>query len=298
MGIRLLKFSSQVPVADGRWLAWLLACVGFVLLVSCSAVQLGYNNAEMAISWTAQEYFDLEGEQKNDFRARLADFHAWHRSEELPRYEAIFHSAGERMADGLSAEDIGWARKTLRERYHQLLGRAAIEAAPILATLTPAQLDHLQMQFAEKNRKFAKENFIGSADKQRNDRLKRMRESIAEWVGELTPGQEARIAAMVRASPSLAPYRLEERRRLQMAFVNILREHRDPQSLAGRLQELADSMESQRSPEYINAMAQYEASLNYLLLNLDGSLTPQQRKHVVEKFSRLETDLKVLAVNG
>jgi hypothetical protein len=292
----LLKILLQIPVSGGNWLTRLLACVGLALIVSCSAIQLGYNNADVAINWTARQYFDLEGDQEADFRARLAHFRAWHRNEELPRYEAFFHSAGGRVADGLSAEDIAWATSTVRERYYQLLNQAAVEIAPVLTTLTPAQLDHLQKQFAENNAKFAKENQIGNPDKRRKDRLARMRDNIKEWLGDLTPNQEARVAAMVGASPSLAGYRLEERRRLQARFVQILREHHGTKALAEHLRELVNTIETERSPEYASAIKQYEASLDHLLLDLDASLSPEQRKHVVQKFASLASDFKTLAV--
>lgn len=281
-----------------RRVASLAVLVAFLLLASCATVQLSYNNADVAIRWKVQQYFDLQGEQETAFKARLGRFHAWHRTEELPRYEALFHAAGERVADGVSAEDIVWATRSLRERYHLLLTRAAAGAAPVLATLTPGQLDHLDKQFTEANLKFAKEHLIGKEDKQRKDRLQRMRANMADWIGDLTSAQESRIAEMVRTSPSLAIYRLEERRQLQSQFMEIVHAQHDPRALAAGLQGLVDGMDVRRSPAHQRAMQQYESALSRLLMDLDKTLTPAQRSHVIQKFSDLSRDFKTLALKS
>ena len=290
--------SSAILRTIQRRLAAFVALASFLLFASCSAIHLSYNNADIAIRWKVQEYFDLQGDQENDFKARLMGFHAWHRAEELPRYEALFHAAGERVADGVSAEDIAWATQSIRERYRLLLIRAAADAAPMLATLTTSQLDHLARQFSDVNRKFAREHLIGKEDKQRKDRLKRMRETMADWIGDLTPEQELRVAGMIRASPSLASFRLEERRQIQAQFMDIVRVQRDPRLLAARLQVLVDSIEAHRNPAYQRAIQQYESALGHMLVDLDQTLSPAQRQHVIQKFMDLSTDFRALAVKG
>ena len=275
-----------------------LAALGFLLLTSCSAIRLGYNNADVFVRWTVQEYFDLQGGQETEFRARLARFHTWHRDEELPRYEALLRVASQRFGDGLTGEDIQWATDTVRERYHLLLKRAAGDAPPVLVTLTAPQLDHLEKQFADDNRKFAKEQFIGNEEKQRKDRLKRMRENLADWLGALSPAQEDMIAAMIRGGPSLSAYRLEERRAGQAMFMEILRSQHDPGLLAQRLTEMIDTIDSRRSPAYQRALREYEAALRTLLMNLDKTLTPAQHDHVIQHFADLAKDFHNLSQKG
>jgi len=277
---------------------WLASCVVFCTLASCSAIQLGYNNADVFVRWTVQQYFDLQGDQETEFKSRLARFHAWHRDEELPRYEALLRAAGQRYADGLTGEDILWATDAMRERYHLFLKRAADDAAPVLVTLTAGQLDHLEKQFADDNRKFAKEHFIGNEEKQRKDRLKRMRENLAEWLGALNPEQEDMIAAMIRASPSLTAYRLEERQAGQALFMEILRSQRDPGQLAQRLEEMVDTLDSRRSPAYQRALRDYQAAFIALLVNLDKTLTPAQHTHVAQRFADLAKDFHTLSQQG
>ena len=68
----------------------LLAAASFA---GCSGARLAYNNADTVVRWMADDYFALQGPQEEDFEARLARFHAWHRSEELPRYSVLMTTA-------------------------------------------------------------------------------------------------------------------------------------------------------------------------------------------------------------
>ena len=101
----------------------LLALAG---LAGCSGTRLAYDNADTAVHWIADDYFALEGAQDEDFRARLARFHAWHRSEELPHYSALAASAGAKLAEGLTQQKLQWAWDEVIARYR----RMALQAAP------------------------------------------------------------------------------------------------------------------------------------------------------------------------
>ena len=61
-----------------RGIAFLL--LALASLAGCSGARLAYNNADTLVRWMADDYFALVGAQKEDFSARLARFHAWHRA--------------------------------------------------------------------------------------------------------------------------------------------------------------------------------------------------------------------------
>ena len=289
--------ASKLPSAVWR-LKGLAAAVVVLLLASCSALKLTYNNAEIAIRWKAQAYFDLQGAQNADFRARLARFHAWHRSQELPRYEALARQASVRMADGLSAEDLTWATQALRERYRMLMQRTADEAAPVLATLTAPQLAHLEKEFADNNRKFARKYLSGSEEKQLKERGKRMREQLSEWTGALSPEQEVRVVALVQATPSLSQHRLDDHKLQQQRFLELLRSGRSPEQLAAGLRDLLQNIELRRPPAYAAAMREAEPRFMRFLIDMDKTLTPTQRKNVMQRFADYAVDFHILGGKG
>jgi hypothetical protein len=265
----LLKFSL-----------WLLA---LAWLAGCSGARLAYNNADSVVRWMADDYFALEGLQEEDFKARLAGFHAWHRSEELPRYSVLMTSAGDKIAEGLTAPKLQWAWESLKGRYRRMAAHAAPELAAVLATLTPAQFARLDKKFAESDAEFAKKYLKGSEAEQRKRRDKRNLEIIRDWFGDLSDAQEAQFKASSARLPLLYALRLENRQRRQGEFVALLKTYRSPTELQPRLEHWLSDWEEGASPEYRRLSDLHREQYIQMLLELDRGLTPAQRAHAVTR---------------
>ena len=174
---RLLKFALL-----------LLALTG---LAGCSGTRLAYNHADTLVRWMADDYFALDGAQQEDFNERLVRFHAWHRSDELPRYSALMASAAGKLARGLTQPELSWAWDSVVARYRSMAAQAAPDLAPVLTTLTPAQFQRLEQKFAESNAEYARKHLSGGEAEQRERRDKRNLELMREWFGDLSGEQES-----------------------------------------------------------------------------------------------------------
>ncbi|HVK55064.1 MAG TPA: DUF6279 family lipoprotein [Burkholderiales bacterium] len=277
-------------------LVLIIACL---FLSACASLPIAYNNADLFVRYKVDGHFDLQGSQKTEFSTRLVRFHQWHRSHELPQYEGLLRAAERRLADGLTEDDVNLTIDAVRERYRALVRQVAHDAAPVLSTLSPTQIAHLEERFVEENRKFAKKQRIGESEEaQVKARIKWMSKQFEDWIGDLTPQQEARIAAMIKATPSLAEPRLEERKRQQQRFVALLRTQRTPDELATALQDLLENMESHRSPAFAAALREAEPRFVQLLLDMDKSLTPSQRAFAITRFGSYAADFRTLARKG
>ena len=223
-----------------------------------SVVRVAYNNGDVAARFKAHEYFDLHGEQSDRLKAQIARFHAWHRREELPRYAALFGDASARLAAGLTRADVAWAIAAVRERYRVTVEQAADEFAPVAATMDPDNLAALERKLAENTEQFARDFLSGDAAKQ------------------------------ARA----------DRRRRQREFVALLRAHGKAPDLAARLRDYLVNWERDRGAEHRRQARAWEDRLVTLIVDLDGSLTPQQRDHVVRRFAFFAAEARVLARQG
>jgi len=247
------------------------------------------------LRFMASSYLDLDAGQSDDLTPRIVRFHQWHRSNELPVYAALLRSASQRAAKGITAEDVAWGLGNLRSRYRRFAAKAAEDAAPVLATLAPAQLAALEHKFAESNGKYAKE-FLPSDDKERRRRqLKRMLERFRDFAGELTPDQEARIEGFALAHERHVALRFEDRQRWQRDFVAALRQEHKPEELGRRLAEMFDKPELRRSEEFIREDRRWDEDLGQLIVDLDRSLSARQRAQVVRRLSDYAEDFAVLA---
>lgn len=278
---------------------FLLACVAAAALSGCgSAMRVAYNNGDVALRFMAHEYFDLHGEQTDQLKVQLARFHAWHRREELPRYAALLSGAGERLDRGLAREDVAWAIAAVRVRFQVTVEQAVDEFAPVAASFRPDNLAALERKLAESNEKFAQEFLSGDAAKQSRARAKRLTGWFDDWLGSVTPEQEALIARFAQAQPQLNQIRLDDRKRRQQAFVQLLREHGKSPDLAARMRDFLLNWERDRGPEHRRQAREWEDRLVTLIVDADRTLTPKQRSHVVRRFQFFAEEAHILARQG
>ena len=272
-----------------------LLLLALAWLAGCSGARLAYNNADTLVRWMADDYFTLEGQQEEDFKARLARFHAWHRSEELPRYSVLMTSAGDKLASGLTAPELLWAWESVKGRYRRMAAHAVPDLAAVLVTLTPAQLERLDKKFGESDAEYAKKYIKGGEAEQRKRRDRRNLDLMREWFGDLTDEQEAQLKTLSAKLPLLYTLRLENRQRRQGEFVALLKAYRSPAELEPRLEHWLTEWEDGASPEYRRLSELHLERYIQMLLELDRGLTPKQRVHAVTRFYEYAEIFKSLA---
>jgi Family of unknown function (DUF6279) len=267
------------------------------LLASCSALRLSYDHADWVLARMAGNYVDMDREQARALKAQLAQFHAWHRREELPRYAALLDQAAARLERGLTRDDVVWAVGAVRGRY-QVLGREAADGlAPLLLTLNDRQLDGLEARFAADNRKY----YAAKQPKDPEDAVRARAEWICarleDWTGEITQPQRGRVVSLVRAFPDVPALRLADRKRRQAQLLVVLREHaNDPDGQAELVAVLADP-DAGRSERYRATLAAWEASFIDAMVELDRSLTSRQRATAVGRMRRYAEEFRDMAGN-
>jgi Family of unknown function (DUF6279) len=275
-----------------RTIPVLAACA---LVGACSATRMAYDNADTMLRFMASSYFDLDAAQAEDMRQRIEQFHQWHRKSELPAYAALLRSASERAARGITTDDVAWGLENVRSRYRKFAVKAAVEAAPVLATLAPAQIAVLERKFADNNEKFEREFLPPDDQGRRRSQAKRMLERFRDFAGDLSVDQEARIELFVLANERHVAARYGDRRRWQQDFVAAIRTHRDPQELGASLAEIFNKPELRRSEAFIREDRAWDEALAQLIVELDRSLSPTQRAHLVRRLSRYASDFAALA---
>ncbi|MET0679374.1 MAG: DUF6279 family lipoprotein [Burkholderiales bacterium] len=280
-----------------RRLVLVLAVVA--ALAGCGSVmRVAYNNGDFALRLMANEYFDPEGEQQDVLKAQLARFHEWHRREELPAYGRIFQGAADRVARGLKPEDVSWAIAAVRERYRLVVAQAAEDGAPLVATFKPDNYAALERKFDEVNAKFTKDYLSGDQAKRDKARAKWFEERFEYFIGDLTDAQVALIQRFVQTQPRMNEVRLADRKRRQQAFVALIRQYQSSPELGERMRGFFVHWERDRGPEHARLAREWENRLVQLVVDIDGTLTPEQRTKLVGRFETLAEDCRVLARQG
>jgi hypothetical protein len=277
-----------------RWIG--IAAVA-LLLASCAFTRFAYNQADTLASWTVDEYFGLDGNQKDEFNKRFERLYTWHRYEQLPEYAQFMRSAQGRMQAGLTREDVLWFVEGVRARTRALARKAAPDAAALLATVTPAQIDHLQKKWEKENRKYARERKLnGTLEERQEAEAKRIIKQIEEWLAPLNNEQEQRITALVKQQPQLEQERYAERLRRQKELLEVL-SHRteDPQRFTARVSEWLVEWDRGRSPEYQKQLDATWQKRAELFVVADRMLTTDQRKVALRRIETYADDFTQLA---
>ena len=110
----------------------------------CSTLRLGYSQLDTLAAWRANEYFDLDVGQRTELSRRFDRLHEWHRYEQLPEYGAFLGATRARLEKGIAREDVLWVIEGVKERYRVLARRGADDAAAMLMTVTPTQIEALK----------------------------------------------------------------------------------------------------------------------------------------------------------
>ncbi len=272
-------------------LKFTLALAAAWVLSGCAAMRLAYDNADTYMSWRASSYLSLAAEQAEDLEERIDAFHVWHRGQALPKYAKLAEEAAKRLSSGLSARDLVWGYDSVEAQAKESLRTGAEKFAPLLDRIGPEQAAQLERGFADDNRKFAKENLRGSEAERRNRRAKRTVERLEDWVGKLSQPQVERVREYSGRAPLYDELRDRDRKRLQAEVVEIVRSR----SAQKRLAERAVNWRQGRDPAYAAANDAWREQYFAMLLDIDKSLSAEQRARAVARFRSFAEDFTVLA---
>jgi hypothetical protein len=268
-----------------------LALAAAALLTACTALRLAYDNADTYLLFRAKSYLDLDAKGSDELDERIDEFFAWHRRTALPQYARLSEEAAKRVTRGLSREDLVWGYDSLVAHARQSLRFAAERVAPLLDRLTPQQVAHMERRFAEDNRKFAREYLRGSEAERRKRRARRLEERLEDWLGNLSHVQAEKVKQFSERTPLYDELRAKDRQRMQAEFVDMIRKR----EVQKRLPDWIANWDHGRDPAHLAASERFRQEYLTLLLEIDKTLSSEQRNRAAANFRRYAEDFNVLA---
>jgi Family of unknown function (DUF6279) len=269
----------------------LLSVVLFLSLAFAGcATTLFYNHADWLLTRQIDQYFDLTRSQRSFVSARLSALLEHHRQEALPQYEDVIRDAATRIQRGLTGDDVDWAFTQYDRLKIDLFGRFASDGADFLRLVRDSQLPHVKRKLRE--RLAGQEALLREPAQARTaTRRDQMLKLVREWLGLLSREQERQIAELVTAFPDTVPlvYAHQLRRNDQLMAVLDLRMQTDSPT---KLHAWLIDQETDRS--YLEATREFRQHVKVLLLALDRTATPDQRRHVLAKLDDLARTVRAL----
>ncbi len=186
----------------------------------------------------------------------------------------------------------GKAADELDERIDGFLAWHRAKALPQYARLAADAARRInERRFADDNRKFAREN-RGSEKDRRIRRTRRTEDALEDWVGKLSKAQVERVKQYAERAPLSDELRERDRKRVQADVLAIIRA-REAQK---RLPAYLENWDRGRDVAMLAANKAWRAELDKLLLDLDRTLTAEQRAKAVARLRGFSEDFSALAV--
>lgn len=272
------------------------------LVAACSAMKLGYNNADTLIAHGLDSYFDLDDEQAELVRNRARELLRWHRRTQLTAYSELLQRAQARVGGTITASDVLAFQGEIHGMLASLGEHAAPEIAHLSARLKPGQIDKFARKMAEDTRK-ARRELVSQAGPNGIDRRGKLYiERVEEWLGPLTREQLEIVRGSLAEHGEDRQWWMGERERRQREAVALLRrieaEHPD-EAVATRwwrsyFAELAEPRDPERRARVLRA----RESNAELIAKLINSANSTQRANAARKLRTYAEDFTTLASQG
>lgn len=273
----------------------LLVAIGFALaLVACSRIDLAYRNLDRLVPWSLDDYLAMNSEQKALLDDRLREHLAWHCKTQLPGYLDWLDRVRGMVADD-QVTDQALQQRTREAR--EAIGRVAEEITPsateLLRGMSDAQVAEMREAFRDDIAERQKQYVDTPLAKQIARRAERMEKRLTPWFGELTAVQKQRVQAWSQALGDQNRQWIANRAHWQQQLLLAMNQRNDA-SFEPRLATLLQRKESLWTPEYRAAYQNTEQQARSLLVDLVQQSTPQQRRFLQEKLSKVRTDFSEL----
>lgn len=279
---------------------WILVVVIGLMLQGCSAVRLGYGNADSLARWWIDNHLDMSSEQDVLARERLARLHAWHRKTQLPEYVAVLGRANELVAGQPVAADMLVLGDRMIRHGRVLAEQATPDIADLLGTLTVEQIERMAGRVVERNLDYAEKAGLADGENgQRKARYKKYLEQAEYWLGSFNGEQKTALRRMIDGQAIGSQFWYEERLRRQREWLALTRQiqrDRPPrEQVLRRLRDYAARYDLPSDPVRLQQAQALRRASAELAIAVLAMATPEQRAHVRHKLGDLMRDFTELS---
>ena len=288
--------------SPGRHMCRALALSMVALLAACSSIKLGYNNADMLLVSSFDDYFNLSSEQETLVRERVDELLIWHRATQLKQYAKLLDDTRNKVDDQVTSDEVLSVHEEIQQNLASLGEQAAPALAPLALTLRSSQIDHLGAKLARDAAKARTELARNERRKNLDDRAQSYAEYAETWFGSLNDAQLAIMRNSLAEVTSRREWWLDERERRQHDLLTVLRRIHDQQPPATVATDwLRHYFAQLRLPAEADRRARlvsFRRSNATLIAQLINSASPKQKAELTRRLQNYSKDFSTLATHG
>ncbi|MEZ8185324.1 DUF6279 family lipoprotein [Shewanella sp. 5S214] len=265
-----------------------------LFFVGCST-KVSYFFLDWAIEWEVEEYVDLTSEQQDKFDLIVESFLVWHRQQELPRYRdqlSLLSSLTNQqtMTPELWLEQVSMAKA----HWYRIFDFVMPDLLPLIASLSDEQVEQILVQLKKEQRELIEEYAGKDQAELITDSDKRIAKQLSEWTGNVTDEQKSIIHQANTKRLATLDMWLEYRHEWLNQFEQALKRRQQTEYFTQQMTLLMVSPDELKSQIYRDNVTENTRKFGSMLITLNRTFSPKQRKHFDKKLTELVDDLTEL----
>ena len=286
--MRILKLNCKALRA-------LLAVLIISVSVSGCTVKLTYNFLDWGLYWELKDYVKFTRDQRLLVKDEISQLIDWHRSEELPQYADQLEKLSKQLKSGITVEQLEESYNYLRGSWQRIVIKTLPAAVDIISNLNDQQVNDFLEMLIEKEGDDAKKIEKGTHVRTVKKREAYVSKKIVEVIGPLNEVQKALIAQWAQHMKPTKEFSLAQAIQWRTKMQTVLAERHDEQQLQKNLMVLFANPDQLRSASYRRLIDKNKHLVMQLLLDLNQTLTHQQRSKLVKKLNVYIEDFRDLS---
>lgn len=290
-----VKGSAFLPrMAPRRGALWV--ALGAALLIgACSSLRLAYSQGPLLAYWWLDSYADFDSTQKPLAKAGIGEWFAWHRQTQLPAYRQWLQQTASVMEGQPDAATLCDNFPVMDQFREQALVALTEPAIALARQLKPAQRQHIEQRFNEKNAEWQADHMQPDLQDRLEAASDRAIELTERFYGRLSRTQKAWITERVKRSPWRPEDDLAHRRHRQRDTLTALQALAAPELPAGQARTLASTWLRQLGEagdaEHARSRQAARRYVCEMAADFHRGATPTQRRHLAQRLKDWQADL-------
>ena len=268
-----------------------------VLLVVASgcSVKLAYNSLDRLTRWWANDYINMDDQQRAYFDAAMEELLYWHRTDQLPVYADFLDAVEVSLSDGTDEQELQSMINTMLDWGYEVQDKGIPIAIELLGSLSDDQVALLSRRLEESNLEWEEPEVGKTLEEARVGWAKEFIDRFGRFSGRLNSEQRTYVNAQsVRYIPDMELW-ADYRRRWQADLLALLQQRDDPDVFGPGFIRLAEERESYYGEE-LTAIFDSNIELNLeVSVWLINHLTDRQRDRFLRRLDDLARDFRELA---
>ena len=273
----------------------LLAVLVISVFASGCTIKLAYNFLDWGLYWELKDYVKFNRDQRLQVKNEISQLIDWHRSDELPQYADELEKLSIGLETGMTVEQLEKSYDNLRDSWQRIIIKTLPAAVDIISNLNDQQINDFFDMLIEKEGDDAKKIEKGTHVRTVKKREAYVSKKIVEVIGPLNEAQKALIAQWAQRMKPTKEFSLAQAIQWRTKMQTVLAERHDEQQLQKNLMVLFANPDQLRSASYRRLIDKNKHLVMQLLLDLNQTLTHQQRSKLVKKINGYIEDFRDLS---